>query len=407
MLLTNERHIAHLDLDAFFVSVEVLKNSKLKGKPLIVGGTADRGVVTCCSYEARKFGVHSAMPAKLAKRLCPEAIFLRGDFESYSKYSKLVTDIIEDTVPVFEKSSIDEFYVDLTGFDKYFNSSLFTAELKKKVISESGLPVSYGLASNKLISKVATNEVKPNGQLEIPFGNEKGFLAPLNITKIPGVGKQTALLLFKMGVETVKILSEIPVEMMHNLLGKSGIDLWRKANGIDESPVIPYHEQKSISTENTFQTDTTDINFLHAELIRMTEKIAFQLRDQNRLTGCITVKLRYSNFETFTRQIAIPYTNADHIILKTAKELFDKLYERRLLIRLIGVRFTHLIPGNYQINIFDDTQQMINLYQAIDSVKKRFGENFLIRAVGVKNEGKNSYKISKPHTKASYNHSKI
>lgn len=386
MLLSPERHIAHLDLDAFFVSVECLKNSKLKGKPLIVGGTGDRGVVTSCSYEARKFGIHSAMPAKLARRLCPEAIFLRGDFESYSKYSKLVTDIIQDSVPVFEKSSIDEFYVDLTGFDKYFGSSRFTAELKKKVSSESGLPVSYGLASNKLISKVATNEVKPNGQIEIPFGDEKHFLNPLNIAKIPGVGKQTAMLLYKMGVETIRILSEIPVEMMYNLLGKSGIDLWRKANGIDETPVIPYHEQKSISTENTFQTDTTDINFLHAELIRMTEKIAFQLREQNRLTGCVTVKLRYSNFETFTRQMTIPYTNADHILLKTAREIFNKLYERRLLIRLVGVRFTHLIPGNYQINLFDDTEQMINLYQAIDSVKKRFGEKFLIRAVGIKNE---------------------
>lgn len=390
MLLSPERHIAHLDLDAFFVSVECLKNSKLKGKPLIVGGTGDRGVVTSCSYEARKFGIHSAMPAKLARRLCPEAIFLRGDFESYSKYSKLVTDIIQDSVPVFEKSSIDEFYVDLTGFDKYFGSSRFTAELKKKVSSESGLPVSYGLAGNKLISKVATNEVKPNGQIEIPFGDEKHFLNPLNIAKIPGVGKQTAMLLYKMGVETIRILSEIPVEMMYNLLGKSGIDLWRKANGIDETPVIPYHEQKSISTENTFQTDTTDINFLHAELIRMTEKIAFQLREQNRLTGCVTVKLRYSNFETFTRQMTIPYTNADHILLKTAREIFNKLYERRLLIRLVGVRFTHLIPGNYQINLFDDTEQMINLYQAIDSVKKRFGEKFLIRAVGIKNEMDNA-----------------
>lgn len=386
MIATNERHIAHLDLDAFFVSVEILKNSRLKGKPLIVGGDGNRGVVTSCSYEARKFGVHSAMPAKLARRLCPEAIFLRGDFESYGKYSKLVTDIIEDTVPVFEKSSIDEFYIDLTGFDRFFSTGKFTDELKKKVVKESGLPVSYGLASNKLISKVATNEVKPNGQIEIPFGNERSFLSPLNIVKIPGIGKQTAMLLFKMGVETVKTLSDIPMEMMYNLLGHSGIDLWRKANGIDNSPVVPYHEAKSISTENTFHMDTIDISFMHAELVRMTEKIAFQLREQNRLTGCVTVKLRYSNFETFTKQMTIPYTNADHIILKTAKELFDKLFERRLLIRLIGVRFTHLVPGNYQINLFDDTEQMINLYQAIDSVKKRFGEKFLIRAVGAKRD---------------------
>jgi DNA polymerase-4 len=380
MFLSDERHIAHLDLDAFFVSVECLKNSSLKGKPLIVGGTGDRGVVTSCSYEARRFGIHSAMPIKLARRLCAHAIFLRGDFEAYSKYSRLVTDVIKDSVPVFEKASIDEFYIDLTGLDKYFGCSQFTAALKNKVCSESGLPVSYGLASNKLISKVATNEVKPDGQLEIQFGEEKSFLAPLNILKIPGIGKQTSMLLFKMGVETVKLLSAIPVEMLQNLLGKSGIDLWRKANGIDDTPVIPYHEQKSISTENTFQTDTIDMNFLHAQLVRMTESIAFQLREQNRLTGCITVKLRYSNFETFTKQKIIPYTNSDHVLVKIVKELFEKLYERRLLIRLLGVRFTHLIPGNYQISLFDDTQEMIKLYQAIDGIKHRFGERFVMRA---------------------------
>lgn len=384
MLLSEHRHIAHYDLDAFFVSVECHKNSKLVGKPLIVGGGSDRGVVTSCSYEARKFGVHSAMPMKLARRLCPEAIILRGDMEEYSKFSNLITEIIRDTVPVFEKASIDEFYIDLTGMDRFHGCSQFSADLKRKVCKESGLPVSYALASNKLISKVATNEVKPNGQTEIAFGNEKGFLAPLSIGKIPGIGQKTALLLIRMGVETVKILSEIPIEMMENLLGKSGIELWRRANGIDETPVIPYHEQKSISTEHTFESDTIDVNFMHAELVRMTESIAFELREQNRLTGCVTVKLRYSNFETFTRQLSIPYSNADHVLLKTARELFNKLYDRRLLVRLLGIRFTNLIPGNYQINLFEDTEEMIKLYQAIDSVKHQYGEDLLVRAVGVK-----------------------
>ena len=183
----------------------------------------------------------------------------------------------------------------------------------------------------------------------------------------------------------MKLLSEIPVEMIQNLLGKNGSDLWRKANGIDETPVVPFHEQKSISTENTFQQDTIDMNFLNSELVRMTEKIAFELRLQGKVTGCITVKLRYSNFETFTTQLTIPYSNADHVLLKTAKELFTKLYERRMLIRMIGIRFTNLIPGNYQINLFDDTQETISLYQAIDSVKKQFGEGLLIRAAGVSN----------------------
>lgn len=383
MILSKDRHIAHFDLDAFFVSVEVLRNAKLRGKPLLVGGGSDRGVVAACSYEARKFGIHSAMPMKVARRLCPEAIVIKSDFEAYSKYSRLVTEVIKDKAPVFEKASIDEFYIDLTGMDKFFGCLQFTEQLKKKIHKESGLPISWGLASNKLISKVATNEVKPNGQLEIPFGNEKNFLAPLSVIKIPGVGKETGYKLLKMGVQTVKVLSEIPVEMMENLLGKPGIDLWRKANGIDETPVVPYHEQKSISTESTFQTDTIDTGFLHSQLVRMTEEIAFQLRQQNKLTGCVTVKVRYSNFETFTKQITIPYTNADHVLLQTAKELFNKLYERRLLIRLLGIRFTHLIPGNYQISLFEDTQEMIKLYQAIDSVKKRFGEKTLMRAVGV------------------------
>jgi len=383
MIINGERHIAHLDLDSFFVSVEQLRNPKLKGKPILIVGSGDRGVVASCSYEARKFGIHSAMPMAVARRLCSHAIIVRGDMEQYSKYSGLVTDIIRDTVPLFEKASIDEFYVDMTGMDRFFGCSLFTDELKKKVLKESGLPTSYGLASNKLISKVATNEVKPNGQIEIPFGNEKSFLAPLSVIKIPGVGKETAIKLLKMGVETVRLLSEIPVEMLQNFLGKPGAELWRKANGIDESPVIPFHEQKSMSTENTFDQDTIDMRFLHGELVRMTERLAFDLRKQNKLTGCVTVKLRYSNFETYTKQLTIPYTNADHVLLNTASELFKKLYERRLLICLIGIRFTNLIPGNYQIRLFEDTQENIRLYQAIDSVKKRYGERLVMRAAGV------------------------
>ncbi len=383
MIISNERHIAHLDLDSFFVSVEQLLNPKLKGKPVLIGGSGDRGVVASCSYEARKYGIHSAMPMKIARRLCSHAIVVRGDMEQYSKFSGLVTEIIRDTVPLFEKSSIDEFYVDMTGMDKFFGCSLFTEELKKKVVRESGLPASYGLASNKLISKVATNEVKPDGQIEIPFGEEKSFLAPLSVAKIPGVGKETTIKLLKMGVETVKLLSEIPVEMLQNFLGKNGTDLWRKANGIDETPVVPFHEQKSMSTEHTFEQDTIDMRFIHGELVRMTESLGFDLRKENKLTGCITVKLRYSNFETYTKQLSIAYTNADHVLMNTAQELFKKLYDRRMLIRLIGIRFTNLIPGNYQIKLFEDTQEMIRLYQAIDSVKKRYGEKLVMRAAGV------------------------
>ena len=382
MIFADQRHIAHFDLDAFFVSVECLKNGRLKGKPLLVGGAGDRGVVAACSYEARKFGIHSAMPMKLARRLCPEAIIIRGDMESYSKYSRLVTEIMQENVPLFEKASIDEFYIDLSGMDKFFGCSLFARELKTKVLKESGLVVSYGLASNKLISKVATGEIKPNGQLEIPFGGEKDFLAPLPVGKLPGVGKETAYKLIRRGVETIRTLSEIPIEMMETMMGATGIDLWRKANGLDESPVIPYREQKSVSTERTFEADTIDLRFLHAELVRMTESIGFELRKQDRLTGCVTVKLRYSNFDTVARQKTIDYTNSDQVLLGVAQGLLDRLYDRRMLIRLLGVRLTRLVPGNYQIKLYEDTQEVIRLYQSIDSIKKQFGEKGVMRASG-------------------------
>ncbi len=382
MLLANDRHITHMDLDTFFVSVEYLRNSKLRGKPVLIGGMSDRGVVASCSYEARKFGIHSGMAMRAAKHLCSHAVVIKSDFEAYSKYSNLVTEIIKDTVPVFEKASIDEFYVDMTGMDTYFGCRKFSDQLKHKVNKESGLTISYGLASNKLISKVATNEIKPNGQIEIPFGNEKQFLAPLSIMKIPGIGKETGYKLLKMGIETVRTLSEVPVPLMQNLLGKNGTELHRRANGIDESPVVPYREQKSISTEQTFDTDTIDTLFLHQQLARMTQKISYELRSQNRLTGCISVKIRYSDFKTEQKQSAIEYTASDQVLIKRVKELFEKLYTRRQLIRLVGIRFTDLIAGTYQINLFEDTREMIQLYQAIDSVKKQYGEKYLISAGG-------------------------
>lgn len=375
----NERSIVHLDLDAFFVSVECLKNSAFKGKPLIVGG-GERGVVAACSYEARAFGVHAAMPMRTALYLCPHATVLKGDHEDYSRYSRQVTEVIADTVPMFEKASIDEFYTDLTGMDKFYNTPKFSKELKAKIYKETGLPVTYALASNKLISKIATNEVKPDGQTIIPFGAEKSYLAPLAIEKMPMIGNKTATLLREMGVKTIRTLSEIPAGLLGARFGKNGLELSRRANGIDETPVLPYSEQKSISTQETFNNDTIDIAFLNRELVRMTEKIGFELRQQNKVTGCVTVKLRYANFDTVTKQVSIPYTSSDHVLLRTAKELFGKLYDRRMLVRLVGIRFSDLVPGNYQISLFDDTQEMIQLYQAIDSIKRQFGAGAVIRA---------------------------
>lgn len=378
-----KRFVAHLDLDTFFVSVERLKNREFVGKPLIVGGLSDRGVVAACSYETRKFGVHSAMPMKLALRLCPHAIVVRGDTDSYSYYSRLVTDVVSDTVPVMEKASIDEFYVDLTGVDRFFGCSQFMIELKERIRKESGLPISYALASNKLVSKVATDDAKPDGRKEIAHGLEKSYLAPLHIERMPGIGQKTSALLQQMGVRTIKVLSEIPVPMMQNLLGKNGIDLSRKANGIDPTPIVPYSEQKSIGTEETFQQDTIDLKFLNSEIIRMTEKLAFQLRQSGKLTGCITVKLRYSNFDTVSKQMVISYTASDAVLIRKAKELFAKLYEKRMLVRLIGVRFSHLVYGSQQINLFEDTEEAVRLYQAMDAMRNRFGEEVVKRAISV------------------------
>ncbi len=376
-----KRFVAHLDLDTFFVSVERLKNSQFVGKPLIVGGLSDRGVVAACSYETRKFGVHSAMPMKLALRLCPHAIVVRGDSDSYSYYSRLVTDVVADTVPVMEKASIDEFYVDLTGVDRFFGCSQFMVELKNRIRKESGLPISYALASNKLVSKVATDDAKPDGRKEIAHGLEKSYLAPLKIERMPGIGQKTSALLQQMGVRTIKVLSEIPVPMMQNLLGKNGVELSRKANGIDPTPIIPYSEQKSMGTEETFQQDTIDIKFLNSEIIRMTEKLAFQLRQSGKLTGCITVKLRYSNFDTVSKQMVISYTASDAVLIRKAKELFAKLYEKRMLVRLIGVRLSHLVQGSQQINLFEDTEEAVRLYQAMDAMRNRFGDEVIKRAI--------------------------
>ncbi|GAA0523096.1 DNA polymerase IV [Chitinophaga japonensis] len=383
MISLQQRSIAHFDLDCFFVSVECLKDSRLKGKPLLVGGHSDRAVVAACSYEARRYGIHSAMPMRTALKLCPHAIVRSSDIEKYSEMSRMVTEIIAGEAPLYEKSSIDEFYLDLTGMEKYFGFLKWTTALREKIMQETGLPISLGLASNKMVSKVATNEAKPNGQREVPFGGEKSFLAPMPVDKLPMVGRETAARLHRRGVEDVKTLSEVPVSLLEAWLGKNGIALWNKANGIDETPVIPYHEQKSISTESTFAADTIDMQFLHAELVRMTEKIAFELRQQDKLTGCVTVKIRYSDFETVTRQMSIPYTCCDHVLLEKVKDLFRKLYDRRLLVRLIGVRFSHLVQGNYQISLFDDTQEMIALYQAIDHIKRRFGWQYLMKATNV------------------------
>ena len=378
----NQRTIVHMDMDSFFVSVSILQKPDLKGKPVLVGGTSDRGVVAACSYEARTFGIHSAMPMKIARRLCPEAIIIRGDYEEYGKFSDTITEIIREKVPLYEKSSIDEFFIDLTGMDRFFGCYKFASELRQTIIKETRLPISLGFSQNKTVSKVATGEAKPNGQKKIDFGSEKKFLAPLSVKKIPMIGEKTYQLLRSMGVEKVFTLQEMPVELLHMVLGENGIAIWKKANGIDNSPVVAYNERKSISSEETFDTDTIDVNKIKSIFITMTEKLASQLRAENKLTACVTVKIRYSDFNTHTMQLRIPYTSCDHTLISIVKERFEKLFNKRLLIRLIGVRFSHLVSGGHQINLFEDSQEIIQLYQAMDKIRRRYGEDKIHRATG-------------------------
>lgn len=368
-----ERTILHFDLDTFFVSVERKLDSRLEKRPVLVGGIGDRGVVAACSYETRPFGIHSGMPMKMARMLCPEATVISGDGGTYSKHSKVVTEIIRESVPIFEKASIDEFYADLSGMDKFFNSYMMASELREKIIRESGLPISFGLSTNKLVSKVATGEAKPNNKLKIEAGEEKTFLAPMRVQKIPMVGDKTNQILNNLGIRYVKTIQNMPVEMMGKVLGKNGIALWNRANGRDDSPIIPFHERKSISNERTFGKDTGDVKRMREMIRAMAENLAYQLRNGNKLTSCISVKIRYSDFNTFSKQLKIPYTSADHILIPKIEQLFEQLYNRRMMVRLVGVNFSDLVTGNYQINLFDDSEEKLNLYMAMDYIRNRYG----------------------------------
>ena len=374
--------IAHFDLDSFFVSVEILKDPSLKGKPVIVGGQNERGIVTTCTYEARKFGVHSAMPMKTAMRLCPQAIVISGTYSEYSRYSQWVTDIIASKAPLFEKASVDEFYIDLQGMDKFFDPLKWTIELRKLIIDETGLPISFGIAKNKMVSKMATNEAKPNGFLQVPLGKEKEFLAPLEVNKIPGVGEQSNKILEYHGIKHIRDIHNSTPEKLEKLLGKWGYDLWHKAQGTHTSVIAKYREAKSISKENTFMENVSDVEFLMSEIVRMTETICFKLRKEAKSAACVTIKIRYPDFETTSQQTTIPYTSADDEIIPVAKALFNKLYKKGKPIRLLGVRLSDFSNQSVQADLFNDTERKNTLYKAVDEVKNRFGKSSVVRASG-------------------------
>lgn len=360
--------------------MEIRKDPTLKGKPIIVGGDGQRGIVAACSYEARKFGIQSAMPAMTAKKLCPHAVFIKGSSSDYSHYSRMVTSIIASKVPLFEKASIDEFYIDLSGMEKFFGVRNYTKELRNTIFRETGLPISYGLSTNKLVSKMATNEAKPNGFLEIPAGKETAFLWPLPVERIPMVGRQTEQQLKGLGIYTIEQLANTPVDVLENAFGGWGQSLWQKANGLYDSPVEPWSEQKSVSRENTFDEDTADLRFLHQELVRLTEKTAYDLREEQKLAGCITIKIKYADFEVSTRQEIIDYTALDDVLLAKAKSIFNKAWRKGDKIRLLGVRFSHLIPFTFQMNLFNNLEEKMLLYQTIDAIKNQFGKDAVMKA---------------------------
>lgn len=369
-----------MDQDAFFVSVEVKKDSSLIGKPVIIGGTSDRGVVASCSYEARKFGVHSAMSSRMARMLCPHAVFIRGNMDEYSKASHEITDILRARVPLIEKASIDEHFIDMTGMDRFHSTQKYAHELRELVIKETGLPISFGLSVNKTVSKMATNECKPNGELNVNQSEVRPFLNPLSIRKIPGLGEKTFVKLSDMGIKKIYTLAQVHPDQMNFLLGKSGLSLLQKAQGLDNSPVIPYTEQKSIGTQCTFHADSIDIEMINNLLTAQVMDVAFQLREKKKLTACLTVTIRYANFETESRQVAIGYTSLDSVLIATAKDLFKKMYNRRMLLRLIGVRLSNLVSGFEQIDLYSESTEQYSLVQALDKIRRRFGQGAVTRA---------------------------
>jgi DNA polymerase-4 len=379
-----DRQIIHMDMDSFFVAVEVLKNSKLKGIPVAVGGNSDRGVLTSISSEAKQFGIHGGMPAGMARQLCPQLQIIKGNMDEYSKYSHTVTEIITERSPVVEKAAIDEYYVDMTGMDKYFGAMKFAHELRQKVISETGLPLSFGLSVNKTVSKIVTNENKPNGEGLIMLPGVQEFLNPLSIKKIPGVGDSTYIRLSEMGVRKILTLVQIPPEMMFRIMGQNGVTLWQKGNGIDNTPVVPYRENRSVSDQRDFTTETINVERIRALIATMVTELAYELRKQRKLTACIIVTIRYANFETVTRQERIAYTSLDFLLIQKARALFDKAYDRRMLLRLIGIRFSHLVGGFEQIDLYNTAAEQYSLYQSMDKIRNRFGGKAVVLASSLK-----------------------
>jgi DNA polymerase-4 len=370
--------IMHIDLDAFFVSVEQASNPELRGKPVVVGGKpGSRGVVATASYEARAFGLHSAMPLVTAVRLCPQAIFIEGNYHHYAEVSKKFMAILADFSPFLEPMGLDEAYMDVTGFESLYGSiHQMAMKIKQRVKDELGIIASIGIASCKVVAKVASDESKPDGLIEVPQGGEAAFLAPLAIRKLPGVGKKTEQVLIGLGIRTIGQLARMPPTALKSRFGVFGDMLYRHANGLDNSPVTPPGEAKSISRETTFEEDTHDNVFLSATMRYLSEKVGADLRSYGKQAKCVSIKVRYSDFTTITRQRTLPQlTDIDQAIFETGNDLLQKAMEtERQAIRLIGIGVSNLSEPGRQLMLIDDAEQRLGkLNRAVDRIRDKYG----------------------------------
>jgi DNA polymerase IV len=374
------RTIFHLDLDAFFVSVERILDPSLIGKPVIVGGDPKgRGVVAACSYEARKYGLHSAMPIRRAYSLCPHGVYLHGNFKEYSRYSRIVKDILSEYAPIIQQASVDEYYMDFSGTENvYGNFFEFAKKLQKKVLDETKLPCSIGIGRNKTLAKIGSDCMKPMGVTYIQPGFEKTFLAQMPVETIPGIGKKTTIELNRRGFYKISDIIDAPLEYFTKAFGKMGMDIWYKANGEGEEYLIIDHDPKSISKENTFMEDVTDLDIIKDELFEMTGHVCQNLRDNNMKALTVNLKLRYTDFSTLTRSRSIPPTDDDKIVYETVWDLFTKAYTRRVAVRLIGVGVSKFVRLPDQQSLFDDDEEKRKkILDAVNTIRQKHGYDLI------------------------------
>jgi DNA polymerase-4 len=378
MARQNPRRIMHIDLDAFFVSVEQVLNPELKGKPVLVGGKPERrGVVAAASYEARAFGVHSAMPLITASRLCPQAIFIQGNFSRYREASQKFMAILADFSPYLEPMGIDEAYLDVTGFESWHGSIRQMAEkIKRRVSRELGLCASIGIASSKIVAKIASDFSKPDGLLEVPPGEERSFLAPLPVGKLPGIGKKSECVLHDLGIRTIGRLAKMPVTALRSHFGAYGELMREHACGIDDRAVEPPASAKSVSRETTFDTDTRDAAFLNATLRYLSERVGSDIREKGKLAKRVTLKVRYADFTTITRQQTVTQpTDADQTIFGTGLDLLRReLALEKQPVRLIGIGVSRLLEAGRQQDMLDTSAlRMEKLNSVIDHIRRKHG----------------------------------